>query len=97
MFDMHPVTEECLEKMTEALKRFGTYSYDDKGPNEVMDIPNLVAQIRALPVEEAGEVLLEIANSPTKKLRGAPLASAILMDLQDWDELFEIPEVADLL
>ena len=30
--------ENILEKLTEALTRFGTYSFDDKGPYEVMNI-----------------------------------------------------------
>ena len=43
---MNELTNECLTELGVALKRFGTYSFDDKGPGEVMDIDRLVGKLR---------------------------------------------------
>lgn len=85
---------EMLEEIELALKRFGEYTYLDKGPGEVMDVDVFVGEVRQLPVAEAGEVLLELAAASSY---GAQLASDLLCDMQDWDEIFDNEEVADLL
>jgi hypothetical protein len=83
------LVKKCLSKLGEALKRFGTYSFDDKGPNEVMDIKELTDEIRRLPAVDAVAVLQAINSSGKYEGRGASLASTLIVNMQDWDELFE--------
>lgn len=44
--------------LDEALKLFGTYSYEDKGPDEVMFVDPLVERLCALPASEV-KVLMD--------------------------------------
>lgn len=90
----HPIVEAMTEDIAEAFKMFGEYPYFDKGPSEVMDVEKWVERLRSLPVSEAGEILIELADTDDA---GELLASDILMEMQDWDELFENEEVAELL
>lgn len=59
---------EILEKLDEALKKFGTYSFDDKGPDEVMDIDSIVKQLKILTPEQAGSILKEVSSSKSYDL-----------------------------
>jgi hypothetical protein len=93
---MNKLTKECLTELDVALKRFGTYSFDDKGPYEVMDVESLARKLRVMPVAEATTVLLELAASPEHKGRGNSLASVLVGELEDWDELFEHPDIAEM-
>ena len=83
------LVEKCLSKIGEALTRFGAYSFDDKGPNEVMDLEELTSEIRRLPVEDAISVLQAINGSEKYEGRASTLASTLIVQMQDWDELFE--------
>jgi hypothetical protein len=94
---MHTLTQTALSQLGEALKHFGTYSFDDKGASEVMDLDDLLEPLQKLPAKEAGTVLLELAKSPKYEGRGERLASELLLELQDWDELFENEAVANLM
>ncbi len=91
------LAQHCLDEIGISLKRFGTYSYDDKGPHEVMDVDTLEEKFRTLTATDAGEVILKLAQSKKHKGRGEYLASTLLCNMQDWDELFEVPGVADYL
>lgn len=88
---------ECLAKLQEAVTSFGAYSYNDKGPNEVMDVTNLSIKVRALQPAEAACVLRSVANSRGYPVRPEYLAGAIVVDLQDWDELFAESGMGDVL
>jgi hypothetical protein len=55
-----------------------------------MELDPLRDKLRALPVSEAAEVLLELARSTVHSGRGERLASDLLGGLEDWDELFEV-------
>lgn len=91
--------KELHDDVLTALKMFGTYSFSDKGAHEVMDISALVARIRALPALEAAKVLRSLAHSGPAKKRVfmAMAASAIVLDLQEWDEFMGQPGIDDLL
>jgi len=93
---MNGLTKECLTELGVALKRFGTYSFDDKGPYEVMDVESLARKLRVMPVAEATTVLLELAASTEHEGRGNSLASVLVGELDDWDELFENPSIAGM-
>jgi hypothetical protein len=50
-----------LSETKTAIKTFGRYSFDDKGPHEVMSIGVLADELRVLPPEEAGAYLEALA------------------------------------
>ena len=92
------LVNECLADLGSALKQFGTYSFDDKGPHEVMDLDSLVGKFEDLDAKTAGAAILKLATSKKYEGRGQYLASSILCEMQEWDELFEeTPEVGDYL
>ena len=93
---MNELTNECLTELGVALKRFGTYSFDDKGPYEVMDVESLARKLRVMPVAEATSVLLELASCNEYDGRSNELARALVGELEDWDELFENPDIAEM-
>jgi hypothetical protein len=93
---MNELTNECLTELSVALKQFGTYSFDDKGPYEVMDVESLARKLRGMPVAEVTTVLLELAASPEHNGRGNSLASVLVSELDDWDELLEHPDIAEM-
>jgi len=83
-------TEDVLIKMAEALTRFGTYSFDDKGPHEVMDIFSITNFVKLLPKEKAAKFLKEIVDSEGYSDRNKKVANAIVGDCDDMpDEWFE--------
>lgn len=73
-----------LAKLNEALKKFGTYSFDDKGADEIMDIASINGKLRKLSPEKAGLILKEVINSSNK--RGKALAECLVSDLDDMPE-----------
>ena len=93
---MNELTKECLTELGLALKLFGTYSFDDKGPHEVMDIDSLGEKFRAMPAEKAAEVLVELAASQEHDRRGNWLASVLVGEMEDWNELFEQPGIEEI-
>jgi hypothetical protein len=93
---MNKLTKECLTELGLALKRFGTYSFDDKGPHEVMHLPSLLDKFRELSATEAAEVLRELAASPKYSNRGSYLAETLLAYMEDWEELWAQPGIEDL-
>jgi hypothetical protein len=85
----------CIAEMDEALVSFGTYSYDDKGPREVMDIEDLEREFRAMTPEDAVATFRLLMAQRTADSRGRlieRLASAILVQMQEWDELWAVDE-----
>ena len=82
--------KDVLIQMKEALKRFGTYSFDDKGPHEVMDIFSITNYVKLLPKEEAVEFIKEIVDSQGYSDRNKDVANAIFGDCDDMsDEWFK--------
>lgn len=94
---MNELAQQIIEELGVALKEFGSYSFDDKGPNEVMDISALVAELRVLTPTDAAMTLIEVATCKKHKGRGLQVAMSLVTDLQDWDELFETPGIDDIL
>jgi len=93
---MNKLTKECLAELGLALKRFGTYQYDDKGAHEVMNLEPLISKLQELSAIEAAEVLQEIAASPKYDNRGSSLTETLLAYMEDWEELWAQPGIEDL-
>ena len=93
---MKNLADEILKELGQALKRFGTYHFDDKGAHEVMNTNPLAEKLRAMSADDAAIVLLAVAKSPRYEGRGERLACTLLSCMEDWDELFDIPEINEL-
>lgn len=87
--------KRILEDINKAIKQFGEYAYFDKGAQEVMDIDSWIYSFRRLPASEAAAVLRSVVdNSPQY---GELFVSAVLTELQEWDELFEEDKMSEYL
>ena len=72
--------KEVVAKLNEALKRFGTYHYYDKGSQEVLDLRAITDSI-----EDVDQVIV-IIKALSNHEHGDQLASDILSELQIWPE-----------
>lgn len=70
---------DIIHRLNVALRSFGAYSFDDKGPREVMDISAIVEALNAMPVEEAIKSMEETCNHSG---RGMNLVGTLLVDMQ---------------
>jgi hypothetical protein len=94
---MHTLSTRIIKELGEALKMFGSYTFDDKGPQEVMGINELCEELRKLPAKEACDILVEVATCKKHKGRGLSVAMSIACDLQDWDELYANEVMGEIL
>ena len=78
--------ENILEKLTEALTRFGTYSFDDKGPYEVMNITPITEFVKTLSKEDAATIIKEVIAAEGYSNRNKVLADAIAGECDDMPE-----------
>lgn len=88
--------EEILVKMNEAIVTFGTYSFMDKGPSEVMDLDSLVDELLEWhSVEGMAEILKKVSehNEYGKKLAEALVSSMDHMIEEEFDKLLELSGV----
>jgi len=86
---MSITAKECIKRIDEALKEFGRYSYYDKGADEVMDIPDVVLELKGMTKDEILSVLTEVSKYEHAK----PFLCAVIGSLDDWknpiaEELF---------
>ncbi len=75
--------DKVTKDLEEAFYYFGRYTFDDKGPIEVMDIENFAEEIMSLSGKEAGiwlEALAKISNDLQV------VASSIYMQCDEMDE-----------
>ena len=87
---MSITAKECIKRIDEALKEFGRYSYYDKGADEVMDISDVVLELKGMTKDEILSVLTEVS----KYEHARPFLSAVMGSLEDREnpianELFE--------
>jgi hypothetical protein len=55
-----PFAKECTDAIEAALKEFGSYSYNDKGADSVIDMKPFVKRFKAMDPHEAALVLEEV-------------------------------------
>lgn len=61
--NQHPLTKRILTEIKEAIREFGTYAFDDKGPSEVMNTSPLINEFKKLPMNEKLQVVEELKSS----------------------------------
>jgi hypothetical protein len=83
---MTVLAEECMHFLKVAIKKFGEYTFFDKGPDEVMNIHAMAKNFRSVSPDHAVETFKDILKDENY---GRKLVSAILVHLQDWDELWD--------
>lgn len=89
--------QTIIEATRKAIKDFGVEPFYDKGPQEVMDIAGIADELRKMSASEAGKVILEVSR--TQELendRGLRVAEVLVSTLDDWDELFDDPDIGEL-
>jgi len=91
---LHPLSNKYLDQVYEALNDFGSYTFSDKGPQEVMDTALIEEELRKLEAMEAAVILNELydANEYT-----ALLVEYLFDALDDWDELMVLDNIQDLI
>lgn len=57
------IGNKLIKDLKSALKRFGTYSYYDKGADEVMDINGWMKKLDKLTVKELGTTLSYVLDN----------------------------------
>lgn len=77
---------QILEEMATAIKRFGTYTFDDKGPREVMNVQSIAKKIKAMPKERAARFLKEMIDAEGYEGRNVELANVLAGNCEDMDE-----------
>lgn len=53
-------TQECIDAIEEALKLFGTYTYEDKGAEEVIEMEPFYEKFQKMSLTEVKNVLDEL-------------------------------------
>jgi len=76
-------SKEIVEEIKEAISMFGSYTYGDKGPQEVMDIDSIVDRLKELPVEDIITVLTEVRQ---RSGDAEPFLTVVAYSLQEWDD-----------
>lgn len=91
-------SKEILDKLRAALKKFGEYSFDDRGPSEVMDVDAILAELAHMPAASAGRVLLEVSAEHVTGGRGLALATYLVsrLECQDANWLEEVMKVSGI-
>lgn len=75
--------EDILKELNQALTRYGTYTYEDKGPEEMMDLVPIVDHFVDMEPEEAARYL----NRFSEHKYGERLITSIFVHLQDtWSD-----------
>ena len=77
-------SKEILKRLKSALKQFGTYSFDDKGASEIMDLDSIVAELRHMPAKDAGEVLKQVEAGDEE--RGQALVDQLASNMEESPE-----------
>jgi len=84
-------------KLGEAKDMFGSYAYNDKGPEEVMEVDELINKVKLLSVEDATEEIVHLANRKDCALEPSILVYSILFSLDSnpkYEAIFENKDLA---
>jgi hypothetical protein len=83
------LTKLCKYELDMGLTQFGEHMFFDKGPAEVTNLDYLVTKFLIAGVPASLETFTELLKI---EKYGRRLASAILLELQEWDELWDSNE-----
>jgi len=88
---------DLINKIDAAIKKFGTYSYDDKGPYEVMNINEIMIGLQSKPIAEIGKILSEVLDNYPNYDRAHRFVCCVIGELdylpeEEFDKLFDLDE-----
>jgi hypothetical protein len=88
---------DLINKIDAAIKKFGTYSYDDKGPYEVMNINEIMIGLQVKPITEIGKILSEVLDNYPNYDRAHTFVGCVIGELdylpeEEFDKLFDLDE-----
>ena len=88
------IGNELIEDLKYALERFGTYSYHDKGADEVMDINSWMKKLDKLTIKELGTTLSYVLDNhkDSGNLIECIIGSSDHREENDFDELLDMDE-----
>ena len=82
-----------MDDLDDALKTFGSYTFGDKGPHEVMDIDDIKNSLSKLTIKGIGEVLSQVLDNYEKvsSVDGGDYEASYLVNtiIGDFDDLSE--------
>lgn len=89
---------DIIKQMKKAIKSFGEYSFEDKGPSEVMDLDPIIESLKSETPGTAKSIIEEVYNHDRF---GAILAAELVINLDDtdeewWDSLMQSEVIASL-
>lgn len=93
------LSDSIAQAINDAVKSFGTYAYNDKGPSEVMDLNAILADIRKMPSADVLAELKTVCRMPNMRVDPSYVVEALLVKAQEepaLDYLYEDTELLDL-
>ena len=80
--------EEVLKDMKNAIRNFGRYTFNDKGPYETMDIYSQASYLKTLSVQEVHDFIKAIRGNTKLSSDEERVASALIVSIDDgpWSE-----------
>lgn len=75
--------KDLIKQMKADIKQFGTYTWYDKGPSEVMDLHDIYLQLSLSTAEEIYEFLKELRGKTSQTSDRARLTAHLIYLLQD--------------
>lgn len=91
---------DIMNQIENAIKDFGSYSFDDKGPWEVMDIRSIKKRLSKKTVKEIADILSEVLDNYPDLERASRVVDSIIgefdslpedkfIELLNYDDRFE--------
>lgn len=74
---------EVIEEMNDGIRQFGEYTFNDKGPIEVMDIYGICDYLEVLTSSEIHSFIKELRGKTKPYSKRERVCGAILVQLQD--------------
>ena len=85
---------EIMSQIDKAIEMFGSYSFDDKGPWEVMDINSIKKNLSTKSIKEIAAILSEILDNYSNYERATSVVGCILGEFDSLPEA-EFDELLD--
>ena len=81
-----PAAIDIMDRIDNAVEKFGSYTFDDKGAWEVMSISSIKKELAGKPAEEIASILSEVLDNYSNKHRASETVSCIISELDDMPE-----------
>jgi len=75
---VNKLTDTIMKKIDTAIEMFGSYSFDDKGPYEVMDIKSIIKDLSAKSLKEMSDILSEVLDNYSNYDRALSVVNTII-------------------